>query len=206
MGGWLLLLVMIVLSLGALWLLDIRGGLFKAGAAALLLGASGYALQGRPDLGGAPAPGRAAQEYVSLTNARHAFFGNFTAAESWLRMSDALARRGKAADSVNILQNAVRRYPGDAQLWVGLGNALVDHAQGLTPPAELAFRQAMAIAPGYPGPRFFHGLAQARSGDSAVALANWRALLADAPADANWRPLVVQGIAMLERTPPTKQR
>ena len=201
--GWLLLILLMALSLGALWLLDIRGALLKSVAAALLLGASGYALQGRPGLKGAPAPGRAAQQSLSLTNARHAFYGNFTSAETWLRMSEALARSGNSADSVNILQNAVRRYPGDAQLWVGLGNALVDHAGGLTPPAELAFQRAAGIAPGYPGPRFFHGLALARSGDRAGAIATWRELLLDAPADAEWRPLVEQGIAALD--PPSRQ-
>lgn len=199
--GWLLLIVLIALSLAALWLLRLRGPWLKAVAAALLLGASGYALQGRPDLNGAPAPGRDAQQALSLTNARHAFFGNFTSAETWLRMSEALASRGSSADAVNILQNAVRRYPGDAQLWVGLGNALVDHAGGLTAPADLAFQRAAAIAPGYPGPRFFYGLALARSGDRGGAIAIWQTLLLDAPADAEWRPLVEQGIAALGAPP-----
>lgn len=196
--GWLFLILLIALSLGALWLLHVRGPLLKAVAAALLLGASGYALQGRPGLSGAPAPGRAEQASLSLTNARHAFFGSFTTAETWMRMSEALARRGNSADAVNILQNAVRRYPGDAQLWVGLGNALVDHADGLTPPADVAFQRAAAITPGYPGPRFFYGLALARSGDRAGALATWRTLLLDTPPNAEWRPLVEQGIAVLE--------
>ena len=203
--GWLLLILLIALSLGALWLLNIRGALLKAVAAALLLGASGYALQGHPALNGAPAPGRAAHQVVSLTDARHAFYGNFTSAETWMRMSEALARSGNSTDAVNILQNAVRRYPGDAQLWVGLGNALVDHAGGLTPPAELAYQRAAAVAPGYPGPRFFHGLALARSGDRARAIATWRELLFDTPADAEWRPLVQQGIAVLEQPPPSRQ-
>ncbi len=199
--GWLLLILLIAISIAALWLLKVRAGWLKAVAAALLLGASGYALQGRPELGGAPAPGRAVQQFLPLTNARHAFFGNFTAAETWLRMSEALASRGNSADAVNILQNAVGRYPGDAQLWVGLGNALVDHAGGLTPPADFAFQRAASITPGYPGPRFFYGLALARSDDRAGAVAIWRTLLLDAPADAEWRPLVEQGIAVLSAPP-----
>ena len=97
------------------------------------------------------------------------------------------------------MQNAVRRYPTDAHLWVGLGNALVDHAHGLTPPAELAYKRAAELSPGYPGPVFFYGLALARSGDPQAAVALWRKLLDSAPKDASWRPLVEQGVAALSR-------
>ena len=126
-----------------------------ASAAALLLGATGYARQGSPDLPDARAQAGRGRDVFPLTDARHAFYGHFTPAESWLRMSEALARDGKSEDAVGILQNAVKKYPGDAQLWVGLGNALVDHARGMTPPAELAYRRAAQVSPGYPGPPFF---------------------------------------------------
>jgi len=195
--AWIALLLLIAASLGSLWALGVRGGLLTASAAALLLGASGYALQGRPGLAGAPTAGQEARDIFPLTEARHAFFGNFTPAESWLRMSEALARDGKSEDAVNILQNAVRRYPGDPQLWIGLGNALVDHAHGVTPPAELAYRRAEALAPGHSAAPFFYGLALARSGDRQAAVALWQQILATAPKDAEWRPLVEQGVAAL---------
>jgi cytochrome c-type biogenesis protein CcmH len=195
--GWAILLLLVAASLGALWLLGVRGGLLTASGAALLLGASGYVFQGRPGLPGAPAQGSEGRDVFPLTDARHAFFGHFTRAESWLLMSEALARDGRYEDSIGILQNAVRRYPGDAQLWIGLGNALVDHAHGLTPPAELAYQRAAEVAPGYPAPRFFYGLALARSGDREGALAQWRRILATAPPNASWRPLVEQGVAAL---------
>ena len=112
-------------------------------------------------------------------------------------MSEALARDGKSEDAVGILQNAVRRYPADPQLWIGLGNALVDHARGLTPPAELAYKRAEQLSPGYPAAPFFYGLALARSGDRQAAIAMWQQVLTTAPADAAWRPLVEQGVAAL---------
>jgi cytochrome c-type biogenesis protein CcmH len=201
--GWLMLLLLAAAGLGLLWVLGVRGGLLTGSAAALLLGASGYALQGSPGLPGTPASGARAHEFVPVTEARHAFFGHFTPAESWLRMSEALERDGKSEDAVGILQNAVKRYPGDPQLWVGLGNALVDHARGLTPPAELAYRRAKELSPDYPAAPFFYGLALARSGDRQSALALWRQILAKAPADASWRPLVEQGVAALSAQPPT---
>src|SRR5438445_4035704 len=199
--GWLLLLLLAVASLGLLWGLGVRGGLLTAAAAALFLGASGYALQGRPDLPGAPAAAGEGHDIFPLTDARHAFYGHFTPAESWLRISEALARDGKSEDAVGVLQNAVRRYPGDPQLWIGLGNALVDHARGLTPPAELAYRRAAELSPGYPGPPFFYGLALARSGDRQGALLLWQQILKTAPKNADWRPLVEQGVAALSAPP-----
>lgn len=197
--GWLALLALIAASIAVLMLLGVRGGLLTASAATLVLGAAGYALQGRPGLPAKFAQDEEARNVLPLTDARHAFYGNFTAAESWLRMSEALARNGNSADSVGILQNAVRRYPGDPQLWVSLGNALVDHARGLTPPAELAFQRAAAIAPAHPGARFFYGLALARSGDRAGAVQTWQQILRTAPPNAEWRPLVEQGVAALSR-------
>lgn len=195
--GWVVLLLLVAGSLGLLWVLGLRGGLLTAGAAALLLGASGYALQGSPGLAGAPAQAGEGGDIFPLTDARHAFFGHFTPAETWIRMSEALARDGKSADAVGILQNAVRRYPGDPQLWIALGNALVDHGRGLTPPAELAYKRAAEVSPGYPAASFFYGLALARSGDRQQAVAIWQRILKTAPKDAEWRPLVEQGVAAL---------
>jgi cytochrome c-type biogenesis protein CcmH len=195
--GLAVLLLLIALSLAALWLLGVRGGLLKATAAALFVGAIGYAVQGQPDLPGAPAQSTEAANVLPLAEARRAFFGRFTPEETWLGMSEALARDGQGADAVGILQNAVRRYPNDPQLWIGLGNALVDHARGLTPPAEFAYRKAAELAPGHPAAPFFYGLALARSGDRQGAVAIWKRILAKAPADASWRPLVEQGVAAL---------
>ena len=201
--GWLFLLLLVASSLGLLYLLGVRGGLLTASAAALLIGASGYAFQGSPVTPGAPAQGAHAHDIFPLTDARHAFFGYFTPAESWLRISEALARDGKSEDAVGILQNAVKRYPGDPQLWIGLGNVLVDHARGLTPPAELAYRRAAELVPGHPAAPFFYGLALARSGDRQGAIGIWKRILVHAPRDASWRPLVEQGVAALGKQPTT---
>jgi cytochrome c-type biogenesis protein CcmH len=199
MMAWLSLALLMLAGAALAWFMGARRGFLTATAAALVFGAAGYALQGSPGLAGAPAQAAATRSAISLTEARHAFFGQFTAAESWMRISEALARDGQFADSAGILQNAVKRYPGDPQLWVGLGNALVEQGRGLSPPAELAYRRASEIAPGHPAPGFFYGLALARSGDRQGALRMWRSVLADAPANASWRPLVEQGVAALSQ-------
>ena len=201
--GWIILLLLLSASIGGLWLLKVRGGLLTAVGAALTFGAAGYALQGQPGLRGASAPAALANDFAPPTEARHAFYGDFTGDESWLRMSEALTRAGDTENAVGILQNAVGRYPNSPQLWIGLGNALVDHAHGLTPPAEFAYRRAAELSPGYPAAPFFYGLALARSGQREAAVATWRQILVNAPPKASWRPLIETGIIALSRPPPT---
>ena len=192
--GWVILFALIGTSFGLFWLLRVRDGLLTAALAALMLGAAGYALQGRPSLSGSLAQGSGGGEVQSLAAARHMFFGNFSAAEHWLVMSEALARDGQTEDAVGLLQNAVRRYPADPQLWVGLANALVDHAHGMTPPAEFAYRRATQLLPGHPAPRFFYDLALARSGAGGPAVKDMAALMQENP-KASWREMV--GYTML---------
>lgn len=204
--SWLILIVLIAASFLLLRWGGVRGGPLTGALAALMIGATGYAVSGRPSLAASPAAGRAAAELLPLTSARHAFFGDFGPSESWMRMSEALARRGNTADAVGILTNATQRFPGDAQLWVGLGNALVDHAHRITPPAELAYRRAAEVAPGNPAGSFFYGLALARSGDPDAPIAIWQSILATAPKDASWRPLIEQGVSALGGTPQPKDQ
>ncbi|HKX91325.1 MAG TPA: tetratricopeptide repeat protein [Sphingomicrobium sp.] len=203
--GWLALLLLFAASAAGLWMLRVRGGMLTAAGAALLFGAAGYALQGRPSLAGAPARGEAQRDVIPLTGARHAFYGDFSPEERWLIIAEAYARSGDTGNAVGLLQNAVGKYPGSAHLWVGLGNALVEHSRGLTPPAEFAYRRAAELSPGYPGPPFFYGLALARSGDRQQAVEIWKRVLADSPADAEWRPLVETGVALMSR-PASPQR
>lgn len=199
MSGWLALAVLGVGAAVALGALGLRGAMLQIAAAALLVGAAGYALQGRPGLPGAGTRSRAdVAAVMPLAPIRRAFYGQFTSSERWLIISESYARRGKTADSVNLLRNAVGKDPADPQLWVGLGNALVEHSGMLNAPAEFAYRRAAELSPGHPAPRFFLGLAHARGGDREAALTLWRAALADAPAEASWRPLVEDAVTALE--------
>ena len=196
MNGWIVLGLAAAATLSLLFLLRLRGPALTLAAAALLFGAAGYALQGRPELPGiARSPADSAPP-LPLSGARHAFFGAFTPAERWLVLADAYARSGDTQGAAQILQTAVRTYPRDPELWTGYANALVDHGHTLTPAARLAFGRATALSPDAPGPRFFLGLALLRSGDRAGAVTQWRQILAAAPADASWRPMVEGGIAL----------
>lgn len=202
MSSWIILVLLFAASVGGLRLLGIRGPLLQLSAAALLFGCAGYALQGSPGLAGSPRAARSSEPPIALTKIRHGFFGQFTSAEPWLRISEALASRGNSEDAVGVLRSAVREHPNDPALWIGLGNALVDHAQGMTPASQFAYHRAAQLAPGHPAPIFFTGLALARSGEREAAIGLWNELLASAPAEAPWRPLVEDSIAVLERPPP----
>jgi len=196
--AYLILLSLVLLALGLIWLTGLRGSWLVISAAALLLGAAGYAVHGRPGLAGSPRAGVAPEPPISLVKARNAFLGEFTGHSNWLIISDSYAARGQTRDAVGILRSATRQYPNDYALWLGLGNALTDHARGLTPAARLAFARAAKFAPTSPAPGYFLGLAKLRSGDLEGALADWKAVLADAPANASWRPIVEDGVALVE--------
>jgi cytochrome c-type biogenesis protein CcmH len=138
--AWLALLA--VLTLALLWLLRIRGSLLTLAAAAVVFGCAGYALQGRPDLPGTPRIAGERNAPMPLAEARHALTGQFDYADAWLNMADALASRGRTEDAAKLLQTQVARHPGDYKLWIGLGNALSDHARMLSPGARMAYDRA----------------------------------------------------------------
>jgi cytochrome c-type biogenesis protein CcmH len=198
MNGWLALAALVALGLGAFRLLGLRGAMLQLAAAALLVGAAGYTLQGRPAVPGSARAAAASRQAIPLANARRTFFGEIGGSSHWLMLSDSMAGRGKTADAAGILRSAVREHPGDPVLWIGLGNALVDHVGVLTPAAQLAYERAALLSPGQPAAPFFYGVALARSGDREAAVRLWRQLLADAPAEAGWRPLVEDAVAALE--------
>ncbi|HVF37475.1 MAG TPA: hypothetical protein VNA29_05980 [Sphingomicrobium sp.] len=192
---WLSLIAIATLAL--LWAMKLRGPMLILAAAALAFGGAGYALEGSPGLAGQPRSSAQRPPSVPLTGARHALTGQFDYADSWLNMADALASRGNTLDAANLLRTQVERHPADYKLWLGLGNALTDHARMLTPSARYAFRRSAELAPGHPAAPFFLGLAEARSGNRQEALRLWRGILANAPADASWRPLVEDGALLM---------
>lgn len=202
--GYIWLVVVALLTLALLWLMKLRGPLLTLAAAAIAFGCAGYAMQGSPDVGGAPRASSNRAIPLPLTGARHALMGQFDAADAWISMSEALAARGKTEDAANLIRGQVARHPADYRLWVGLGNALVDDSQTLTPAARFAYKRASELAPGYPAPRFFLGLAEARSGNPAEAMRLWRELLADAPADASWRPMIEDGLLLMSQGAPAR--
>lgn len=197
MSGYFWLGLMAFLTLASLWLIRLRGPLLTLAAAAIMFGCAGYALQGSPGVASQPRAAARRSPPMPLTGARHALIGQFDYADTWLNMADALASRGNTEDAAKLLQAQVARHPRDYKLWVGLGNALTDHARTITPASRLAYQRAAELAPGYPAPPFFLGLAEARSGNPEEAVRLWREILATAPPDASWRPLIEDGLILM---------
>jgi cytochrome c-type biogenesis protein CcmH len=202
MSGWIALALLVAVAIAALWLMRVRGGLLRLSIAFLLFGCAGYAFQGSPGLAGSPREAGPSGPVMPTAPLRHAFFGQFNAEESWLVIADSFTSQGDTEGAVGVMDQAVHVHPDDYILWTGLGNALVDHAGVLTPAAEFAYKRAAALAPGYPAPLYFFGLALARSGDRDGAIAAWQQVLAGAPANAGWRPLVEDSIAVLSGSQP----
>lgn len=171
-------------------------------AAALLVGIAGYAWQGRPALAGhpvSPTDARVVKFDEGMAERRRAMGERVSPAGRWLVMSDGLARAGKTEDAANILVAAVRNEPKDANLWVGLGNALVLHGEGvLSPSAEYAFQQALRLDPAAPSPRFFYGLALAQSGKLEPARDMWARLAASLPEGTPFRGELERNIASID--------
>lgn len=171
-------------------------------AAALLLGLAGYAWQGNPGLPGAPKQAetdKAGQFDEQLAEQRRGMAERYGPAGQWLMLSDGLGRQGKTKESANVLLAGLKQSPDDANLWLGLGNALVAHADGVvSPSADFAYRRAMAIDPEAPAAPYFYGLALARGGQLQAARELWAPLAARAPGGSKIKAELELNIARID--------
>lgn len=200
--GWLWLAVIGLSTAGLLWVLGVGRAVWSMIGAALMLGAAGYALQGRPTQPGSPAEAAAGGIEIDpgIVKLRGAMTGNFTAEAAYLTAADAMLRAGEPDAAVAVMLGGIRKMPDDMSLWMGLGDALAHHDGGYVSPAALfAFRRAMALAPNHPAPPFFLGLAYVRAGDFAEARGYWARALALTPDDVDYRPEIAVRLMLLDR-------
>jgi len=118
--------------------------------------------------------------------------------EGWEVIAPVYMRMGRFADATRAYANAVRLLGSTATREANLGEARVALANGLvTADARAAFERALTLDPADPKSRYFVALAARQDGETGKAERAWQALLAESPADAPWRPLVVQRLAEL---------
>ncbi|HEX9906602.1 MAG TPA: c-type cytochrome biogenesis protein CcmI [Propylenella sp.] len=114
----------------------------------------------------------------------------------WDVLAPVYLRIGRPDDAARAFRNAIRIEGSTAARQTGLGEAILTAEAGIvTEAAEAAFEAANMLDPAAPGPRFFLGLAAEQEGDFAAAAERWRALLAEAPAEAPWRATVEEALA-----------
>lgn len=196
MSGWIVMLLLVGAVTLGLWRWIRRDmGALQFLAAALLLAMAGYAWQGRPGLEGAP-KAQAAQTMrppSDFAQLRRGLLGEFDRAGAWLTTAEAVAQSGNTLSAVNMLRGQLEQNPRDMDLWLGLADALVQHAGGLlTPAAEMAFNRAAQVAPEHPAPRFFYGLTLVRMGQFEAAEQFWQEVLAMPQVTDNWRDAVTR--------------
>lgn len=200
--GWVALLLLGGGTFGLLVALRLPRLLWSFAGAALMLGAAGYALQGRP---GVPARAAAPRTLIqpqdpSIADLRDQMLNRYGSDAAYLVAADAMTRVGEPKAAVQVLLGGIRSEPRSLSLWTALGNAFAAHDNNQVSPAALfAFQQAARIAPTSPAPPFFLGLARVRAGDFAAARPLWTRALALAPAQASYRRDIAVRLALLDR-------
>jgi cytochrome c-type biogenesis protein CcmH len=156
-----------------------------------------YLWLGSPQLGDFPLAGRsqaadASQPLTNLVAQVEAHLEkNPTDGRGWNVLAPVLARLGRFDEAVSAYRNSIS-YNGDsAERRSDLGEALAGAAGGVvTSEAKAEFERAVALNADDPKANYFLGLAAEQDGRNADAASIWRTMLAKAPADAPWRPLV----------------
>jgi cytochrome c-type biogenesis protein CcmH len=117
----------------------------------------------------------------------------------WEVIAPVYLRLGRVEDAVKARRNALRINGETAERQTNLGEALVAAANGVvTTDAKAAFDRAVTLDPRDVKARYFQGLAAEQDGEREGAAAIWRAMLAEAPADAPWAEFVRQALSRVE--------
>ncbi|WP_315763969.1 hypothetical protein [Sphingomonas sp. Y38-1Y] len=199
--GWFALAGIAAAALALMLVLRLPKAVVGFAGAALMLGATGYALQGSPALPAAtpktePPVGVADAELVTL---RQQLFGRFQYSDSYFFIADALTRAGEERKAARAMLGGVRSAPNSLPLWTGFAFATAGADGAMSPAARMAFRRAHLINPQHPGPYFYEGLAYVRAGDLAAARPAWLRALRLSPPNAPWREGIALRLVLLDR-------
>lgn len=200
--GWLMLALIAGFTALLLWRLGLPRVVWTTAGAAIMFGATGYALQGTPGLPASPAKPQTTQLDVApdIIEMRGAFFGRYTGDAAYQTAADAMIRISDPASAVRVTLGGINHNPKSVALWTELGSVLVAHDGGNVSPAALfAFRHAIQLAPRHPGPPFFLGLGYAQAGQFPEARLWWARSLELSPPNASTRPMIKERLALLDQ-------
>jgi cytochrome c-type biogenesis protein CcmH len=161
-----------------------------------------YASLGSPRLHDFPlaqrdrAPGMAQSLENMVTQVEQHLEKHPTDGRGWNVLAPVLQRLGRYDDAVRAYRNSLTYNGESAERRSDLGEALSAAAGGVvTAEAKAEFERAHALSADEPKANYFLGLAAEQDGRKDDAASIWRALLARAPTDAPWRPLVQSSLA-----------
>jgi cytochrome c-type biogenesis protein CcmH len=121
---------------------------------------------------------------------------NPTDGRGWNVLAPVLERLGRFDDAVRAYRNSITYNGESPERRSDLGEAIAAAASGVvTAEAKTEFERAHTLNADDPKANYFLGLAAEQDGRKDDAANIWRTLLAKAPADAPWRPLVQTSLA-----------
>jgi cytochrome c-type biogenesis protein CcmH len=124
---------------------------------------------------------------------------NPTDGRGWSVLAPVLARLGRYDDAVRAYRNSLTYNGESAARRADLGEAIAAAAGGVvTAESKGEFERALALNAEEPKARYYLGLAAEQDGRVADAASIWHAMLAKAPSDAPWRPLVEAALARVD--------
>lgn len=184
----------------ALWR---RRGAAVAGLLLLPVSAAAlYLALGSPQLPGEPLAGRlkVVHEGSPIANLVAQAEAQLARNPDDVRGYEALApvylRLGRSNDAVHAYSKILALSGESAARRADLGEALTAAANGIvTKDAKLAFERALALDPNELKAKYYIGVATQQDGKPDEAAKIWRAMLANAPADAPWLPMVRGALA-----------
>jgi cytochrome c-type biogenesis protein CcmH len=115
--------------------------------------------------------------------------------DGWLMLGRSKGALGDHRAAIEAYRRAQALAADDPRVHAGLGESLVMAAQGVvTPEAKTLFTRLLETAPDDPRPAYYLGWADVQAGDHHAALERWRKLLAVTPAEAPWRPRLIEAV------------
>lgn len=106
---------------------------------------------------------------------------------------------GRYADAADAYQKAIRLIGEDPKRLQGFANARIRMENGIVPDdARKALQRIIALNPNAIEPKIWLALAKEQDGHLSEAATDYKDLIAKAPADAPWRPVLVERLAKLD--------
>ena len=200
---WVLVIALALAAFALLIALRLPRSVWAAAAASLAVGLAGYAFQGSPSLGGAPAQVREdlraplGEQIVELR--REVMLEENWGDRTGLITADAMTRRGRFESAAILLRGHLDDNPRDAEGWLALGNTLIAQANGsMTPAARLAYRRVETLAPGDPAVPFFLGLSELQNFRMLEARSLWAEALGRTEEGSEERAAMEERLARLD--------